>query len=200
MTIQKPFSDACQRNQQPIADLLAAYLPGPARVLELGSGTGQHGVFFARSLPQLQWQPTDLTEALPGIELWRQEAGLGNLAAPLALDVNEDFWPVVEPYDAVFTANTIHFVPWRTVENLLRGAAEALRKGGLCLIYGPFNEGGAYTSAGNAQLDQWLKKRDPDSGIKDRAAIVELAAKFGLGHLRAHRLPANNELLSFARG
>lgn len=195
----KPFSEACARNQQPIADVLATYLDRPARVLELGSGTGQHGVFFARALPHLNWQPTELVEALPGIELWRREAGLANLAPAVALDANQRPWPWRGEFDAVFTANTVHFVDWATVVNLMEGTAEVLVSGGLCLVYGPFNESGQYTSEGNERLDQWLRQRDPGSGIKDRQALVDLAADCGLEAIETHRLPANNALLSFRK-
>lgn len=199
MISDKPFSEACERNQQPIAAVLAAYLRKPAKVLEIGSGTGQHAVFIAGHLPHLLWQPTELPDALPGIDAWRQEAQLGNLKAPLALDASRLPWPVAREFDAVFTANTVHFVGWSTVESLFRGAADVLIRGGLMLVYGPFNEGGRYTSRGNEQLDQWLKQRDPDSGIKDRDAVIDLAAGFGLRHLETHPMPANNELLSFTK-
>lgn len=204
MDPQKPFSAACQRNQQPIAEVLADYFPGAfsdsARVLEIGSGSGQHGVFFASRLPHVLWQPTDLAAALAGMELWRQDAGLDNLLPALELDVNRRPWPVSPGFDAVFTANTVHFVDWESVTNLVRGSAEVLPAGGHLLIYGPFNDQGRYTSAGNQQLDQWLRQRDPASGIKDRQALIELAGDAGLGLGRRHCLPANNELLSFCKG
>lgn len=199
MVPAKPFSDACRRNQQPIADVLATYFKAPVKVLEIGSGTGQHGVYVATQMPQVHWQPTDLAEALPGIELWRQDAGLANLAAPLALDVNQRPWPVAADFDAIFTANTVHFVSWGTLENLFHGAADTLAEGGCLLIYGPFNVNGGFTSAGNERLDQWLKQRDPESGIKDRQAVIDLARGLGLSHLRTHGMPANNEILSFVR-
>ncbi|MAL97344.1 MAG: methylase [Alteromonadaceae bacterium] len=214
MPFSKPFSEACARNQQPIAAILETCLSRPCRVLEIGSGTGQHAVFMARLMPHLQWQPTDLAEAIPAIELWRKDANLPNLAAPLELDVNQSPWPVDSTakgtkrekndaeesgYDAVFTANTVHFVGWSTVENLFRGAAEVLKEGGQLLVYGPFNENGSYTSTGNAQLDSWLKARDPDSGIKDRSAVIALAAGYGLEHEHTNALPANNELLAFRK-
>ena len=199
MISDKPFSEACERNQYPIAMVLAAYLDKPGKVLEIGSGTGQHAVFIAGHLPHLSWQPSELPEALSGIELWRNEAQLDNVAPPLALDARALPWPVVQEYDAVFTANTVHFVGWPTVETLFRGAADALVKDGLMLVYGPFNEDGHYTSNGNEQLDRWLKQRDPESGIKDRQAVIELAARLGLRHLKTHPMPANNEILSFIR-
>lgn len=214
MPFSKPFSEACARNQQPIAAILETCLSRPSRVLEIGSGTGQHAVFMTRIMPHLQWQPTDLAEAIPAIELWRKDANLSNLAAPLELDVNQLPWPVAitgkggkgenhdavkSGYDAVFTANTVHFVGWSTVENLFRGTAEVLKAGGQMLVYGPFNENGSYTSAGNAQLDSWLKARNPDSGIKDRNAVIALAAQYGLAHEHTNALPANNDLLAFRK-
>lgn len=200
MLSQKPMSDACLRNQQPIATALSTYLKVPGKVLEIGSGTGQHAVFIASQLPHLQWQPTDLADAAPGIELWRRDAGLANVLPAQELDVNRWPWPLEpEAFDAVFTANTVHFVSWKTVENLFRGTKQVLVEGGYLLIYGPFNENGQYTSQGNQSLDQWLKQRDPESGIKDREAVIELAADYGLIYRDSHSLPANNQLLSFVK-
>ena len=200
MATDKPFSEACQRNQQPICSVLATYLTGPVRVLEIGSGTGQHGAYVCQHLPKITWQPSELAEALPGIELWRDAVALGNLLPPLALDVNRRPWLFDSKFDAVFTANTVHFVAWSTVVNLFHGAADALVGGGHFLVYGPFNDSGRYTSPGNEQLDHWLKRRDPQSGIKDRAAIIELANAVGLSHSETHSMPANNEILSFKAG
>lgn len=200
MLSQKPIAEACLRNQQPIASALSTYLDVPGRVLEVGSGTGQHAVFIAAQLPHLQWQPTDLADTLPGIELWRQDAGLDNVLPAMELNVNHLPWTLAaEAFDAVFTANTVHFVDWTTVENLFRGTTQALVKGGHLLVYGPFNENGQHTSRGNQQLDQWLKRRAPESGIKDRQAVIELAADYGLIHRESHSLPANNQLLSFVK-
>ena len=197
--MDKPVSEACLRNQEPIAEALARILTEPATVLEIGSGTGQHAVHIGRRLPHLLWQPSDLAECLPGIHAWLQEAGLANVLNPVVLDVRQQPWLLGHEFDAVFTANTIHFVGWRSVESLLRGTAGVLRAGGLFCVYGPFNYGGQYTSEGNRQLDLWLKGRDPDSGIKDIEEVRVRAEALGLLLQQDLAMPANNRLLVFQK-
>ncbi len=194
---EKPFSEACERNQEPIREVLGAVLTEPAQVLELGSGTGQHAVYFARHLPNLTWQPSDVVDALPGIELWCREANLDNLPDPIVLDVTQGAEGLDAVYDAVFTANTVHFVSWDVVRALFELSAEKLKKGGDLLIYGPFNEAGLYTSEGNRRLDAWLQARDPESGIKERGQVNALAAEYGFEAVSCFEMPANNQLLQF---
>lgn len=194
----KPVAESCLRNQQPIADALSPYLKPDDAWLELGSGTGQHGVFIAGRHPPVTWQLTDTAAMLAGMRAWQTEAQLPNLPLPLALDVTRD-QPPADNYAGVFTANTVHFVGWPVVQSLVRCAAHALRPEGYLVIYGPFNRDGSYTSAGNASLDRWLRERDPGSGIKDRADVVELAARFGLTLTADVAMPANNQLLVFQK-
>lgn len=193
----KPVAESCLRNQQPIADILSDELSNVSTVLELGSGTGQHGVYLAQRLPHLKWQPSDLKDCLPGMKLWWQEAGLTNLCEPIELDVTEHPWPITRDYDAVFTANTVHFVSWFIAKALLVGAANSLKPGGVLCIYGPFNENGQYTGEGNRQFDLWLKARDPDSGIKDIEAVKDVLSEFGMTLKSRHQMPANNLMLIF---
>lgn len=196
---EKPFAPACERNQEPIREVLSEILTQPAKVLELGSGTGQHAVYMAHHLPHLEWQPTDVAENLPGIRLWRREARLPNLRDPMEVDALADNVHLGETFDAVFTANTMHFVSWRIAHGLLALSAAHLRQGGDLLIYGPFNEDGGYTSDGNAELDAWLQERDPASGIKDRAIFNARAADFGFESVERFRMPSNNQLLRLTR-
>ena len=197
--MDKPVAEACLRNQEPIAQALAQILTEPARVLEIGSGTGQHAVYIGRALPHLLWQPSELAEFLPGIHAWLRDAGLSNVLNPIVLDVRQRPWQLGQEFDAVFTANTVHFVGWRTVESLLAGTAEVLRENGLFCVYGPFNYDGQYTSEGNRNLDLWLKSRDPDSGIKDIEAVKQRAAALGLIFQQDIAMPANNRLLVFRK-
>lgn len=195
----KPYAPACERNQEPIRAALARILTEPATVLEIGSGTGQHGVYFATHLPHLHWQLTDVADNVPGIRLWQSEAALPNLPAPRVLDVLAPV-DLDMPFDAVFTANTVHFVSWNVVRALLRVATGHLRDGGDLLIYGPFNEENRYTSEGNAALDEWLQSRDPDAGIKDLAEFEAVAGDYGLEPVAVHAMPANNQLLQLRMG
>jgi cyclopropane fatty-acyl-phospholipid synthase-like methyltransferase len=196
--MDKPVSEACLRNQQPIADRLKEYLPEPTFLLEIGSGTGQHAVYCAERLPHVSWQPSDLVAAHEGMNLWLAEANLPNILPPLVLDV-EQLWPV-EQVDAIFTANTIHYVPWKTVLALFEGAARILSSGSLLLIYGPFNEHGQYTSEGNARLDAWLKSNvHAEVGIKDLDQLKMLAANNDFKLQENRDMPANNRLLVFKK-
>lgn len=199
MSANKPIAEACLRNQQPIADTLAKVFVNPANILELGSGTGQHAVAVAERLPHLTWQPTDLPDCLPGINAWREDAGLTNILQPVALDVTQSPWPVSGPFDGVFTANTVHFVGWKIVSAMFAGVSSHLKVDGIFCIYGPFNLDGEYTSEGNMRLDQWLKGRDPDSGIKDLSSVRERAAEVGLIFEDKFTMPANNMMLRFTR-
>ena len=194
MSPQKPFSQACENNKAPILTHLQDALAGAGRVLEIGSGTGQHAVHFARALPQLQWQCSDRPENLPGIEAWRQEAALDNLPPALTLDVQDETWPAGH-FDAVYSANTLHIMSWECVELLFARVGALLPAGGQLIVYGPFNYQNQYTSPSNAQFDVMLRNRDPRSGIRDMASLNTLAASAGLQPSLDHAMPANNRLV-----
>ncbi|TBW58788.1 DUF938 domain-containing protein [Marinobacter halodurans] len=194
----KPVAEHCLRNQAPIAEALHPYLEAGGRWLELGSGTGQHGVFIAGREPQVQWQLSDVAEAHAGLLAWQSDAGLPNLPPPWVLDVTRDE-PPPRDFDGVFTANTLHFVGGPVVDSLLCCAAGALVESGWFAAYGPFNREGQYTSAGNAALDGWLRGRDPDSGLRDEAEVIGWAADHHLAFVTAQDMPANNRLLIFTK-
>ncbi|WP_446811109.1 DUF938 domain-containing protein [Methylomonas sp. 2BW1-5-20] len=194
MTIQKPFSQACENNKEPILQIIKMVFNQPTTVWEIGSGTGQHACHFAENLPHLSWQPTDRPENLAGIHLWRDEAQLANLLPPLSLDVADTLWPC-ERIDAVFTANTLHIMSSDEVKLLFERLAVYLSAEATMCIYGPFNYAGAYTSESNARFDLWLKERNAVSGIKDFEEIMSLAANSGLELQVDNAMPANNRLL-----
>lgn len=195
--MEKPYSQACDENKVPIAGVLAAYLGAAASLLEIGSGTGQHAVYFAARFPQVRWQASDVPAYLPGIRLWLDEAPLPNLLPPLALDV-EGPWPDAR-FDAVFSANTAHIMSDDSVAAMFRGVPRVLGPGGVFALYGPFNYGGAYTSESNARFDCWLKSRDPQSGIKDFERLDALAQEGGLTLIADHEMPVNNRTLVWQR-
>lgn len=190
----KPFSEACARNKEPILAILRQVLKHSKQVLEIGSGTGQHAVFFAAALPHLRWQTSDLADNHPGIQAWIRASGLANVLAPCVLDVDAPVWPV-QDMDAIFSANTVHIIAWPQVENLFHGVGRTLRVQGLFCLYGPFNYRGEYTSASNAQFDVWLKQRDARSGIRDFEAVDDLARHQGMVLQDDYAMPANNRLL-----
>lgn len=168
----------------------------PGTVLEIGSGTGQHAVHFGAEMPHLNWQTSDLPENHEGICRWLEDARLPNVLPPITLDVT-GAWPEME-FDGIFTANTLHIMSWEAGQKLIAGAARALGTGGKLVIYGPFNQGGSYTSESNARFDEWLKARDARSAIREFEAVNECARLAGFDLSADHAMPANNRLLVFS--
>lgn len=192
--MQLPFSEAAERNKHPILEKLVSLLATRKSVLEIGSGTGQHAVYFAPALPHLQWQPSELPEILPLLCSQCICHPAENLAAPIALDIDDVKWPDSQP-DAVFTANTLHIIHWSLVCRLFVQVGKLLPENGICCTYGPFNMNGRYTSESNAQFDNWLKKRDPESGIRDIADLQHQAERCGLLLQEDYVMPANNRMI-----
>ena len=199
------FSEACERNQEPILLVLRHWLPPRARVLEVGSGSGQHAVHFARHLAGLQWQPSDRAETLGdlreriSLEGRRDLAPGARLADPIELDVDRtDQWPQ-GPYEAVFSANTTHIMAAASVPCLLAGAARVLAPDGLLLLYGPFLGGGVPTAPSNAAFDAHLRSLDPTMGVRDARVVTQQALSLGLEALADGAMPANNRILVFRK-
>ena len=193
----KDFSEACERNRDPIVAVLKRVFADRRRVLEIGSGTGQHAAYFAPALPHLEWQPSDVPDNLPSIRAWAADAAAPNLLPPIELDVDDPF-PAVQA-DAVFSANTCHIMSWPQVERVFAGVGALLPQGGVLAVYGPFNYGGKHTSDSNARFDASLRRRDPLSGLRDAEAMVSLAARHGMALEEDNAMPANNRLLVFRR-
>lgn len=193
-----PFSAACERNKDPILEVLRTRLGGRSQVLEIGSGTGQHAAYFARALEHLIWHPTEQLAYLADLAERVKLEGSPNLRAPTLLDVRQAVWPE-RSVDAVFTANTLHIMSWAEVAALFQGVGNVLTPGGVLCIYGPFRYAGRYTSDSNQEFDRMLQERDPRSGLRDIEAITPLAGQYGLRLDADHDLPANNRLLIYAR-
>jgi hypothetical protein len=186
----KPFSEAAERNRAPILSVLKRVLAHHKHVLEIGSGTGQHAAYFARELPHLVWQASDVAEHLPGIREWISSPG------PIELDVDKD-WPPLEP-DAVFSANTCHIMSWAQVERMFERIGRMPSVKTLC-IYGPFSYAGKHIAESNARFDAMLRARDPASGVRDVEKIDKLAKRAGLSLAEDNAMPANNRLLVFQK-
>ncbi len=197
MHIKKISSQACLNNRQPILAQLKSYCRQVPQVLEIGSGNGQHAVYFAEHLPHLVWQCSDRPQYHAQINAWLADAGLANLRAPLALDVTQP-WPPVETH-SVFSANTAHIMSWPAVECLFTGVAAHLAADGLFLLYGPFNRDGCFTSESNRRFDRSLKMQDATMGIRDDRELITLGAKNGLALYADEVMPANNRLLVWRR-
>ena len=194
----KPHSLACERNREPILGVLRHWFADRRHVLEIGSGTGQHAAYFAQAMPWLRWQASDRGEHLPGIRAWLDDAALPDTPPPLALDVARGAWPAAR-FDAAFCANTLHIMGWHEVEACFAGLERVLAPDAVLAVYGPFNYGGAFTSASNREFDGWLKARDPHAGIRDVEAVDALAQRIGLVLACDAAMPANNRCLVWVR-
>ena len=193
----KPFSPACERNQDAVLDVLRERFADRTQVLEIGSGTGQHAVHFALALPQLIWQASDVPDNLPGIRQWLDEARRPNTPPPLTFDINGA--PPAGRFDAIFSANTLHIVAWPEVQRLFAILPMLMTDDALLTVYGPFNYKGVFTSTGNAAFDASLRADDAQRGIRDFEAVDALARSAGLVLVEDRAMPANNRCITWRR-
>ena len=190
----KPYSESCDQNRDPILEVIEPLLKHTTSVLEIGSGTGQHAVYFAKRMPHLIWHTSDRKENHEGIRNWLIEEQLSNTREPLTLDVSQPKWPEIE-VDAIFSANTTHIMHAENVVDLFAGIGGLLVNHGLFILYGPFNYGNRYTSDSNQRFDQWLKQRDPKSGIRNFEDLDKLANNASMALKHDFAMPANNRIL-----
>jgi SAM-dependent methyltransferase len=187
------------RNRDPILAVLKRVLPPRGLVLEVASGSGEHAAHFARSLPALTWQPTDPDpRALASIAVYRADAGVANLLAPLHFDATAQPWPV-ERADALVCINMIHIAPWAVSEALMAGAKRTLPAGGVLYLYGPYQIDGRHTAPSNQEFDAWLRTQNPQWGVRDLGTVTDLAARHGLALAETVPMPANNFSVIFRR-
>lgn len=193
----KPFSQASENNKSHILDKLTHCFADRRHVLEIGSGTGQHAVHFSANLPHLIWQTSDRVENHDGIRLWCNEFSNDNLRLPIALDVRQVEWP--SGFDAVYSSNTAHIMPWELTKRMLVKVGAVLPEGGIFALYGPFKYQGAFTSESNGNFDTFLKESNPSQGIRDFEKVNDVAKLAGLNLLDDYDLPANNRLLVWCK-
>ena len=195
----KPFAPACERNQEVILEVLQDHLrPTDRRLFEIGSGTGQHAVFMAARLPQLQWLTSDRPEQHEGIQAWLDEAALDNVQSPVNYQVGLHPWPVTA-VDVVLSVNTLHIMPESLVETLIKDLGNNLKAAARVLFYGPFKYQGQFTTPTNAEFDDWLKAADPQRGIRDFEWVCELMQSAGFVLMKDQAMPANNQMLIFEK-
>ena len=186
------FTGSAERNKDPILTLLKRVLPQTGLVLEIGSGTGQHVAHFAKALPELTWQPSDPDHAFrDSIRSWTTVESLGNVRAPIDLEVCRFPWPVTRA-DAVLCVNMIHVAPWAATQALFSGAKGVLDGGGLLVLYGPYRSFGRHTAASNEAFDARLRATDPAWGLRDLEKVVEVADQAGFRLAEVVEMPANN--------
>lgn len=195
MPKDKPFSQACENNKAPILEKLAQVFNQPATILEIGTGTGQHAVHFARHLPHLVWQPSDHPRQGGLCLPWLEDASLPNINPPLALDVISGDWSSLPAIDGVFSANTAHIMAWEEVEAMFHGVARIMPAAGRFCLYGPFRYNGQHTSESNARFDRSLRMQAPHMGIRDIEDLERLGRSSGLVLDEDFGMPANNRLL-----
>lgn len=197
--MEKPFSAACERNQAPILEVMQEFITKEhKRLLEIGTGTGQHAVYMAPSFPWMEWHPTDVSEKLQGIKQWLSEAKIPNIKLPVRLEVGKDDFPKLK-FDVVFTANTFHIMHWKECKTLMKLLGHRLRENSLVFIYGPFKYNGEFTSESNKEFDLSLKERDSLSGIRSFEDINQNMSKNGFEILCDYDMPANNRMLVYRR-
>jgi hypothetical protein len=188
---------AALRNREPIADVLAEWLPGRGVVLEVASGTGEHAIWFARRFPGIDWQPSDThADALGSIDSWRENAGLPNLGEPLLIDSSSSRWPI-ERADAVLNINMAHISPWGASIGLIEGARKILPEGGALILYGPWLKDDIETAASNLAFEADLKSRDPQWGLRRVEDFEAAAGERGFTLFESRPMPANNLMLLF---
>lgn len=195
----KPYSPSCDRNAPSILEILKEYITSDnKRLFEIGSGTGQHAVFFAPHFPNLHWVTSDRKENHAGIKAWLKEAKLPNVHGPETFEVGVDKFPK-GAFDLSFTANTFHIMSWKECKTLMKIWGRHHREGSQVFIYGPFNYGNQFTSKSNEEFDQMLKARNPQSGIRNFEDVENTMKKSGFDFTADHEMPANNRLLVFTR-
>lgn len=197
--MEKPYSAACDRNKDAILENLnEIILASDRRLLEIGSGTGQHAVYFAPHFPQLEWYPTDLAVNLSGMNIWFNEARVPNIQKPTRLDVSKDDFPKLK-FDIVFTANTLHIMHWKDCKSFMKLLGKRLRENSRAIFYGPFKYKNEFTSESNAAFDSMLKEKDPLRGIRSFEDIQQNMIKNGFELIADYEMPANNRMLVFNR-
>lgn len=195
---EKPFAPSCERNRGPILNILNSCLKGHKRLLEVGSGTGQHAVYFAPKFEGLTWITSDRAENHQGIKAWLDEAKLPNIEGPLSFNLGEDSFPAAN-IDAVYTANTFHIMPFEMVSELISLSGANLEKDSVFIVYGPFTYEGKFTSTSNEEFDQILRQRASHQGIREFNEIKQMFEKAGFDFKEDIAMPANNQTLIFKK-
>jgi len=190
----RPFSESAESNKDSILKIISKIFTDETCVLEIGSGTGQHAVYFTEQLPHLTWQPTELKDKIQGIKMWLETAKHNRILEPQLLDVTKDC-QMQKKYQYVFTANTAHFIAWSEVQAMFCVVGKLLSPGGFFVQYGPFNYQGRFTSESNEKFDQWLKAEDPNRGIRNFEDLTSLATENGVQLFKDYEMPANNRTL-----
>lgn len=191
----KPYSQACENNKRPIAGVLKQAFAQAGSVLEIGSGTGQHAVYLARTLPHVRWQTSDQIQYHAGICQWLADEPAPNLLSPVVYQVGQNACPV-DAVDAVFTANTAHIMQQDEVRQMMQDVQQVLPEGGVFCQYGPFTQQGLFNSQSNRDFHHKLVSQGY-GGYRDISELKSWASGLTLVHI--HAMPANNLLLEWRK-
>ncbi len=194
-------SPAFVRNKDPILGALESVWPASGRVLEVGSGPGQHVALFAQRFGGLTFFPTERDRTLfVAISHHVAEAGVHNVRPPAFLDLDDDkSWPDGdEGFDAVLAINVLHMVGERSVARFFELAGRVLKPGGAASAYECFTQGGQHTAESNAKFDAWLRETSPGR-VHAFETVCRFAEENGLPFEGTQALPANNQLVTFRR-
>jgi SAM-dependent methyltransferase len=191
---------ATTKNRDAIADVLKRHLPEQGTVLEIGSGSGEHALYFSYLFPDLTWQPSDPEPLnLESIRAWVETVpDRQNLLAPLALNASDLLLPI-EQADAVICVNVLHISPWDATEGLMRNSAALLPLDGALYLYGPFRIGGTHTAPSNESFDQSLRSQNETWGVRNLEEVIAEADKNGLQFIERVDMPANNQSVIFRK-
>lgn len=192
---------ATARNRDVIADVLRDYLPDTGTVLEIGSGSGEHSVYFAGLFPGLIWQPSDPDPLnLDSIQAWIEAAAgqAGNVCPPLSINASDVILPL-EAADAIMCVNVVHISPWDATEGLMRIAGRLLAPGGILYMYGPYKINGAHTAPSNESFDRSLRAQNETWGVRELEEICVEAEKNGLSFIEKIAMPSNNYSVVFRK-
>ena len=199
---------AFHRNKQPMLNVLQSVLPTKAlNVIEIASGTGQHGPFFTSHIENLTWWPTDISsDAIASINAWREHLQELSIQPAQFLDVTDQQWMTGQPIkglpnqvDAILSMNMIHIAPYAATKGLLAGAGNRLATNGLLILYGPFKQQDVAFAPSNQSFDESLKSRNPQWGIRQLEDIQQLALEHKLILKQVFKLPANNLAVVFKK-
>ena len=188
------FAPSAERNSGPIVNLVKRIAPQSGKALEIASGTGQHIVQLALSLPNIVWSPSDVEEErLKSISAWVKSENLLNIKPPTYLDATETGWAKSLPQsNFILLVNLLHLISWNETEILIGELSLALKTKGIALVYGPFMRHGQLTSKGDKSFHNSLIQTEPDIGYKNDLEMLNLFSNSSLLHLETVEMPANN--------
>ncbi len=197
MIPEKPYALSCDKNSEPILEVLKDYLPGHQALLELGAGTGQHAIYMAPHFKNMTWTVADMQDRHEGIQMWIKDFPRANVKGPVEYEAGKTPLPDGD-FDVVFTANTLHIMSWSHGLQMFDDL-QGLKSEALFVVYGAFNYDGKYSSESNKKFDQWIKDRFPEGGIRDFEKVEEELRQRHFQLVKDHEMPANNRLLIFKK-